>query len=192
MATWPRNGQSQEQPSRWVAHILNTPPRHSTRLLLYPIPPCFEVGQRFRDASSPGLPWALFSIFFVAQHTKGLKSSQTAVDLGDLTGGTMLMVRSSPESNWQVAATRTKEARCGYVTQKRPESGATLEVGRSYTLQITTHHHTSTLQITTHHHTIKLREHHPPTAGASSPPAGPIAQSPPSCSRRRRRRKSRS
>ncbi|EOD32522.1 hypothetical protein EMIHUDRAFT_72018, partial [Emiliania huxleyi CCMP1516] len=36
---------------------------------VYPIPPCFEVGQRFRDASSPGLPWALFSIFFVA-HTR--------------------------------------------------------------------------------------------------------------------------
>ena len=36
---------------------------------VYPIPPCFEVGQAFRDASSPGLPWALFSIFFVA-HTR--------------------------------------------------------------------------------------------------------------------------
>ena len=36
---------------------------------VYPIPPCFEVGQRFQDASSPGLPWALFSIFFVA-HTR--------------------------------------------------------------------------------------------------------------------------
>ena len=35
----------------------------------------------------------------------------------------------------ELAATRTKEARCGYVTHKRPESGATLEVGRSYTQQ---------------------------------------------------------
>ena len=41
-------------------------------------------------------------------HTKGLKSSQTAVDLGDLTGGTMLMVRSSPESNWQPLAPRRR------------------------------------------------------------------------------------
>ena len=42
---------------------------YTQRLLLYSIPPCFEVGQAFRDASSPGLPWALFSIFFVA-HTR--------------------------------------------------------------------------------------------------------------------------
>ena len=56
------------EPRLNLIHI-NTPPRRSTRLLLYPIPPCFEVGQAFRDASSPGLPWALFSIFFVA-HTR--------------------------------------------------------------------------------------------------------------------------
>ena len=37
---------------------------------------------------------------FRSSHTKGLKSSQTAVDLGDLTGGTMLMV--------ELAATRTR------------------------------------------------------------------------------------
>ena len=43
-----------------------------------------------------------------SSHTKGLKSSQTAVDLGDLTGGTMLMVRSSPESNWQPLAPRRR------------------------------------------------------------------------------------
>ena len=45
---------------------------------------------------------------FRSSHTKGLKSSQTAVDLGDLTGGTMLMVRSSPESNWQPLAPRRR------------------------------------------------------------------------------------
>jgi len=54
------------------------------------IPPCFEVGQAFRDASSPGLG-TIFDLFRSSQsHTKGLKSSQTAVDLGDLTGATIL------------------------------------------------------------------------------------------------------
>ena len=75
---------------------------------VYPIPPCFEVGQAFRDASSPGLPWGTIFDLFRSSHTKGLKSSQTAVDLGDLTGGTMLMVRSSPESNWQPLAPRRR------------------------------------------------------------------------------------
>ena len=30
---------------------------------VYPIPPCFEVGQRFRDASSPGLLGHYFRSF---------------------------------------------------------------------------------------------------------------------------------
>ena len=45
----------------------------------------------------------------------------------------------------ELAATRTKEARCGYVTQKRPESGATLAVGRSYTQHAPTRHSTRLL-----------------------------------------------
>jgi len=83
----------------------------------------------FRDASSPGLPWALFSIFFVAHlvllkislsHTKGLKSSQTAVDLGR-SHRRWYHVDGSILPRVELAATRTKEARCGYVTQKRPD-----------------------------------------------------------------------
>ena len=62
----PESGATLEVGRSYTQHAPTT--QHEVAAV-YPIPPCFEVGQRFRDASSPGLPWALFSIFFVA-HTR--------------------------------------------------------------------------------------------------------------------------
>ena len=69
---------------------------------VYPIPPCFEVGQRFRDASSPGLPWALFSIFFVA-HTRRDSNLRRPPSTWEISPEVMFV-----RSNWQPLAPRRR------------------------------------------------------------------------------------